>query len=392
MSVLGASKFSAWSAPDPRAGGVHGFPGMGVMSGANMTVFDKVLPDMVPMVDEYWSQWPPMNPLWHAILGLVIGVLGVVSIAGNGMVIYIFSGTKSLKTPSNMLVVNLAISDFLMMLFMSPAMVVNCYFETWVFGPTFCEIYGMTGSLFGSISIWTMTMIALDRYNVIVKGLSGKPMTKGGAFLKILGIWLFSLGWTVAPMLGWNRYVPEGNMTSCGTDYLSHSWLSKSYLIVYACFVYFLPLFTIIYSYFFIVQAVCAHEEAMREQAKKMNVASLRSSEQAQTSAECKLAKVALMTISLWFMAWTPYLVTNFVGVFETGKVTPLGTIWCSLFAKANAVYNPIVYGISHPKYRQVLHKKFPSLACADKPEAASVASDSQSVASGATQATGTEA
>lgn len=32
-----------------------------------------------------------------------------------------------------------------------------------------CEIYGMAGSLFGCASIWSMTFIALDRYNVIVK-------------------------------------------------------------------------------------------------------------------------------------------------------------------------------------------------------------------------------
>lgn len=117
----------------------------------------------------------------------------------------------------------------------------------------------------------------------------------------------------------------------------------------------------------------------MREQAKKMNVASLRSQESQNTSAECKLAKVALMTISLWFMAWTPYLVINFAGVFEAASISPLATIWGSLFAKANAVYNPIIYGISHPKYRQALFKKFPSLACSDGPV------DNQSVVSGAT-------
>lgn len=44
------------------------------------------------------------------------------------------------------------------------------------------------------------------------------------------------------------------------------------------------------------------HEKNMREQAKKMNIASLRSSENAQKSAEAKLAKVALITISLWFI------------------------------------------------------------------------------------------
>jgi r-opsin len=38
-----------------------------------------------------------------------------------------------------------------------------------------CDLYGMCGSLFGCASIWTMTMIALDRYNVIVKVMSVGP-------------------------------------------------------------------------------------------------------------------------------------------------------------------------------------------------------------------------
>ncbi|XP_018371261.1 PREDICTED: rhodopsin [Trachymyrmex cornetzi] len=334
----------------------------------NQTVVDKVPPEMLHMVDVHWYQFPPMNPLWHGLLGFAIGVLGTISVIGNGMVIYIFTTTKSLRTPSNLLVVNLAISDFLMMLCMSPAMVINCYYETWVLGPLFCELYGMAGSLFGCGSIWTMTMIAFDRYNVIVKGLSAKPMTIKGALIRIFAIWLFTILWTIAPMFGWNRYVPEGNMTACGTDYLTKDIVSRSYILFYSIFVYFLPLFLIIYSYFFIIQAVAAHEKNMREQAKKMNVASLRSAENQSTSAECKLAKVALMTISLWFMAWTPYLVINFSGIFETTKISPLFTIWGSLFAKANAVYNPIVYGISHPKYRAALFQRFPSLACASEP------------------------
>jgi len=44
---------------------------------------------------------------------------------------------------------------------------------------------------------------------------------------------------------------------------------------------------------------VAAHEKNMREQAKKMNVASLRSADQANTSAECKLAKVSKYTKKL---------------------------------------------------------------------------------------------
>nr|APY20539.1 long wavelength sensitive opsin [Tenthredo koehleri] len=376
MSVMSGPSFSAysWSA---QAGGF-----------GNQTVVDKVPAEMLHLIDPNWYQYPPINPLWHGILGFVIACLGLVSVIGNGMVVYIFLSTKSLRTPSNLLVVNLAFSDFLMMFCMSPPMVINCYYETWVFGPMLCQVYAMLGSMYGCSSIWTMTAIAFDRYNVIVKGLSAKPMNIKGALLRILGIWLFGVIWTVAPMVGWNRYVPEGNMTACGTDYLTKDWLSRSYILVYSFFVYFAPLFLIMYSYYFIIAAVSAHEKNMREQAKKMNVASLRSSENQNASAEAKLAKVALMTISLWFMAWTPYLVINWAGVFETQQITPLFTIWGSLFAKANAVYNPIVYGISHPKYRAALFKKFPSLACGGD---AVPAGDATSTVSGVTTLTDNE-
>lgn len=60
------------------------------------------------------------------------------------------------------------------------------------------------------------------------------------------------------------------------------------------------------------------------------------------------ILQVALTTISLWFMAWTPYLVINYIGIFNRSLITPLFTIWGSLFAKANAIYNPIVYGIRY--------------------------------------------
>lgn len=55
-------------------------------------------------------------------------------------------------------------------------------------------------------------MIAFDRYNVIVKGLSAKPLTHSMALLKIAFVWVMSGLWTVAPLFGWNRYVPEGNV------------------------------------------------------------------------------------------------------------------------------------------------------------------------------------
>lgn len=345
-----------------------------IMGFNNQTVADKVPLEMLHLIDPHWYKFPPMDPIWHKILGLVMIILGLIGWIGNGVVVYVFLITSSLRSPSNFLVVNLAFSDFIMMMFMSPPMIINCYYETWILGPLMCDIYAMVGSLCGCSSIWTMTAIAFDRYNVIVKGMAAKPLTIKKVLLEILLIWLFALLWTIMPMIGWNRYVPEGNMTACGTDYLTKDWSSKSYILVYSIFVYYTPLLTIIYSYYFIVSAVAAHEKSMRKQAKKMNVQSLRSGDNQNISAEAKLAKVALMTISLWFLAWTPYLIINYTGIFGGSSISPLCTIWGSLFAKANVIYNPIVYGISHPKYRAALKEKLPFCVCGSTEDSSTTA------------------
>ncbi|XP_075163751.1 rhodopsin 2 [Haematobia irritans] len=326
----------------------------------NGSVLDRVTPDMAHLVNPYWGRFPPMPSATSQLFGIFTAAIMVISCCGNGVVVYIFGGTKSLRTPANLLVLNLAFSDFCMMLSQSPVMIINFYFETWILGPMWCDIYSICGSMFGCVSIWSMCMIALDRYNVIVKGVSGRPMTVKLAMVKITFIWMFATFWTLMPLIGWSRYVPEGNLTACSIDYMTRSWNPRSYLISYSLLVYYTPLFLICYSYWFIIAAVSAHEKAMREQAKKMNVKSLRSSEDCDKSAEAKLAKVALTTISLWFLAWTPYLVICYHGLFKIDGLTPTTTILGATFAKTSAVYNPIVYGISHPKYRLVLKEKCP--------------------------------
>jgi r-opsin len=71
---------------------------------------------------------------------------------------------------------------------------------------------------------------------------------------------------------------------------------------------YCIPLAFITYCYYFIVKTIFDHEKTLRDQAKKMNVTSLRSNADSNAaSAEIKIAKVALCNIALWAAMWTPY-------------------------------------------------------------------------------------
>lgn len=178
----------------------------------------------------------------------------MMSLAGNFIVMYVFTSSKGLRTPSNMFVVNLAFSDFMMMFTMFPPVVLNGFYGTWIMGPFLCELYGLFGSLFGCVSIWSMTLIAYDRYCVIVKGMARKPLTATSAVIRLLIVWTICGTWALLPLFGWNRYVPEGNMTACGTDYFAKDWWNRSYIIVYSFWVYLTPLLTIIFSYYHILK------------------------------------------------------------------------------------------------------------------------------------------
>ena len=99
-----------------------------------------------------------------------------------------------------------------------------------MFSPLACEVYASLGkgfhssnqskeivyffslgSVTGICSIWSLVFISYDRYNVIVKGMSGTPLTSGKATIYILFSWAYSIGWSIPPFVGWGAYIPEGN-------------------------------------------------------------------------------------------------------------------------------------------------------------------------------------
>ena len=68
-------------------------------------------------------------------------------------------------------------------------------------------------------------------------------------------------------------------------------------------------------------------------------------------SAELRVTKVAITNVSIWLMAWTPFVV---VAVFamcgRLDLITPLNSQLPSCLAKIASCINPLVFAISHPK------------------------------------------
>jgi r-opsin len=48
------------------------------------------------------------------------------------------------------------------------------------------------------------------RYNVIVKGFNGAPLTFSKAVMLITFTWIWAFGWAVCPLVGWGYYAMDG--------------------------------------------------------------------------------------------------------------------------------------------------------------------------------------
>ncbi|XP_076141302.1 melanopsin-A [Alosa pseudoharengus] len=316
------------------------------------------------MVEEAPHPFPTVDVPDHAhyTIGAFIGAVGITGLVGNFLVIYAFSRSRTLRTPANMFIINLAITDFLMCLTQTPIFFTTSMHKRWIFGEKGCEMYAFCGALFGICSMITLMVIAVDRYFVITRPLASiGVLSCKRALLVLLAAWVYSLGWSLPPFFGWSAYVPEGLLTSCTWDYMTFTPSVRAYTMLLFCFVFFIPLIVIIYCYVFIFRAIRNTNNAV----SKINGNNTRDSMKTfnRLRNEWKMAKIALIAILLYVISWSPYsavALTAFAGYAD--MLTPYMNSVPAVIAKASAIHNPIIYAITHPKYRSALAKYIPCL------------------------------
>ncbi len=117
-----------------------------------------------------------------------------------------------------------------------------------------------------------------------------------------------------------------------------------------------MPLSVIIFSYGKITTQVMTHEAKLKEQAKKMNVESLRSGGNKDSRNEIRVAKVGISLTTLFLLSWTPYFAIAFIGCYgNRSLLTPGLSMIPACTCKLAACVDPFVYAINHPKW-VVLH------------------------------------
>ncbi|CAB1412995.1 unnamed protein product [Pleuronectes platessa] len=194
-----------------------------------------------------------------------------------------------------------------------------------------CRVYALGIILWsrGIVSLISLVILSYDRYSTLtVYNKRGPNYRK--PLLAVGGSWLYSLFWTVPPLLGWSSYGIEGAGTSCSVSWTSQTVQSHAYIICLFTFCLGLPILVMIYCYGRLLWAVKQVGKVRKTAARRR---------------EYHILFMVLTTAACYMLCWMPYGVVAMMATFGPPNIiSPVASVVPSLLAKSSTVINPLIY------------------------------------------------
>ncbi|XP_048122648.1 trace amine-associated receptor 13c-like [Alosa alosa] len=106
------------------------------------------------------------SPIGYFIM-LFLSSISVSTVLLNLLVIISISHFKQLQTPTNLLILSLAVADLLIGLIVMPVEGPRLIETCWYFGDTLCNIFPFIYSVAVAGSLWSLVLVSIDRFIAI---------------------------------------------------------------------------------------------------------------------------------------------------------------------------------------------------------------------------------
>ncbi|XP_026888937.2 trace amine-associated receptor 13c-like [Electrophorus electricus] len=270
----------------------------------------------------------------------------LVTVCGNLLIVISVCHFKELHTPTNMLILSLAVSDFLIGVFVIPAALIWMIESCWIFSSTYCFCYVSISYFLTTTSVFNVALIAVDRYFA----LSNPFMYTNRVSLSSMCI-VISLNWFVLLFYKTAFQYFNGSLASlvmCPGDcflVLDEVWSLVDLLLTFV-----FPLAVIVILYVLVFFIAKKHATAIRE---------LNSHTRSQTSknmsdsmkSERKAAKVLGILVSVFLACLLPYFVYILLGSIIEMKVESFQKVLMMVYL--NSAINPVIYALFYPWFRK---------------------------------------
>lgn len=125
---------------------------------------------------------------------VIYGLIFVIGLVGNIMTIIIIKYNRYLRTPTNFYLLNLAVSDLMMLMCNLPLEMIEIHYRQWPLPIIFCKLRNICAEFFTCSSILTILAFTCERYFAIVHPVHFHQLTHfRRAQNVIIIIWFISL-------------------------------------------------------------------------------------------------------------------------------------------------------------------------------------------------------
>ncbi|XP_062324083.1 trace amine-associated receptor 13c-like [Osmerus eperlanus] len=291
-------------------------------------------------------------------LVFLVGIL--ITILGNSVVIISIAHFKQLHSPTNMMVMSLALADLLLGLTVMPFSMMRTVEGCWYYGDSFCLLHSSFDMFLSTVSIFHLVSIAIDRHEAICK-----PMLYSARITMPVAWIMISASWVIAALYSSCLLYSKANMAGLEDFLESIKCLGGCYLLfnslwgtLNSIITFFFPVCIMVGLYTEIFQVAKKHARRIEDGSHGVGVNLNQGRERGGVSkrSERKAAKTLGIVVSVFIFCWMPFFVDSlidpYIGFATPGKLFEM-FVWFGYF---NSTLNPIIYALFYPWFRKCVH------------------------------------
>lgn len=292
---------------------------------------------------------PELSKPVDIVFKTVISLLLIADLVGNGLVILVILSSRPMKTPMNYLLINLALADIMVAIFMAPSFVMSDFTHPdGATGDLLCKT--VTGSnlawVGGFASVLSLVFIAVERYYAVLHPFSiqYKFTTKR---IKILVL----VGWIIAVIMELPEFIFEtyqkDTLFKC-EEIWPKNWHAVLYGVVWLFLAGLLPITIMCVLYYRIIRSLWLKVD------DHMNGDLTR---QAAMRSRKQITKMMITVSVIFSLCWLPVLI-----IYITQHVHPglmlhedITTQVSYGLVAFNSSFNPFLYTLQFEKFKKRL-------------------------------------
>ncbi|XP_054722471.1 RYamide receptor-like [Uloborus diversus] len=278
------------------------------------------------------------------------------ALGGNGAAIAVLLLGK--RRSLRLFLVNLALSDVTMAVFSIPFTYTDFVLGRWIFLPEFCPVVQFVQHASVTVSVYTLTVVGLDRYYAIVYPLSNR-WTKSHGRLVVFGIWSCSLGLSSFQLVhGKAEKFEVGGQEVYDCNEIWNELDGKIYTSVVFLITFLIPMIVLCYVYGSIGCKMWAHRTPGNADVSR---------DRQQMAAKMKVVKMMATVVALFALCWLPIQVFGLLIYFHPDAVMPekdedfgsfaAAFLCCHWLSMANSFVNPLIYCFMSDNFRTDLRQ-----------------------------------